>query len=159
MKIRLITNGILESAGSGYNPQITEAGLDQILAIRNSQLRVIPWPTLIVVGTGLRFRATYRVIASFFPQVSVSRSPFLGTADAFHKDGGVAVEDGKTSARDYIGMVGTKGFDAWKFLDNFPPNTLLCGGEEFMYALGLADIFENGRLFELDTETKTGLLI
>ena len=156
MKIRLIVNGI---CGFGYNRCMTEEGLEQVRATRDNVLRSIPRPPLIVVGNSLLYRGIYRVIASFFNGVPVKRSPFLGSADGLEKDGHIAVEDGKIPAGDYIGLRGTRGFDAWEFLKGLPENTLLCGGEELMLALGLGEHYVAGQLYELDTDIKDGFII
>lgn len=152
MKVYLVTHGNCEV---GYNPSMTQEGFNDIVHIRMSLLGKIPKPLLVCVGTGRRFVQIYKALACALAEVRVVRSPICGSESGSAKIGGVAVEDGIVRNGDYISLTGTPGFNAWEFISGMPEGTLFCSGEELMNALGQIGVHENGRLFQLDTKTKT----
>lgn len=157
MKMYLITTG---KCWPGYNSSMTQEGTNRIVQIRTDLLPKIPKPRLVCVGTGKRFVHTYRAIACSLERVRVVRSPICGSESGQTLNGAVAVEDGVVPVGDYMSLIGTPGFDAWRFISGLPENTLFCSGKELMRALtNLEELCQEGQLYELNTDTKTAVLV
>jgi hypothetical protein len=148
--IYLITHG---KRNFGPNPGHTEEGLRQMASVIK-EAADIPNIPLIVVGTGLRFIEIYTHLSQHLPNVPVQFSPFCGSADSMEANGQVILTNGLLVGYDnYVSVVKSPAFDAWKFVASFPDNTVLCAGGELMNALGIKS--EKGQLYELDPKTRT----
>lgn len=149
--VYLVTHG---QRNFGINPSHTSCGFEEIgtLVLREKI-------SLVVIGTGKRFREIYNTMISqghLQQDTPIKYSPFCGSADSLEANKDVILVDGTTvSLNDYI-SIGSDCFDAWRFISSLPDNTLLCAGGELMMALGLKDINEKGKLFKLDPEKKEG---
>ena len=148
MKLYLVTHG---ERNGGYNPSLTPGGVGQADKVRDCQLPKIPRPKLVVVGTGARFEQMAKHMG--LDEIPRQFSPLCGSGDALESGNTIAISTGrKVPANDYIGLAGTPGFDAWKFVSSFPGRTLFCAGAEMTQALGFSS--ERGCLYELNTDTK-----
>lgn len=136
----------------GPNPVHKQEGIEQI-----KDLQIPADISLVVIGTGARFKEIYEVIKPHVDGVPVKYSPFCGSADGLEADYNVILVDGTLVdlKNDYTSL-GAPCFDAWKFVSDLPDRTLLCAGGELLIALGLKAINEKGQLYELDPETATG---
>ena len=166
--IYVVTHG---DSGSGHNPIMTDAGLEQIHALRDLVKKIAAPDPYVVVGTGRRHYQTYATISSSLEgNPVVIFSPFAGSGDALEKDGQIALENYAVPSDKYLGLVNNPGFDAWDFVGNLPNGTLICGGGELMTSLGLSKseliasaglsgVNKTGQLYELDVAKKTGRLV
>lgn len=150
--IYLITHG---ERNYGINPEHINKGIEQLRKLQiPSDIGSI---SLVIIGTGARFREIYETIKSQIPNIPVKYSPFCGSVDGLEANYDIILIDGTTvNQDDYLGLVETSGFNAWDFVAGLPHNTLLCAGGELMIALGLKAINEKGQLYELDPPTKGG---
>ena len=149
--VYLITHG---KRNFGLDPSHTQEGLDQIAALWDKLPRGI---SLIVIGTGKRFYEIYCVLQAKLKGIPIKFSPFCSSADGLEADGKIITVEKRTVVPDdYIGLIGSNCFDAWKFVSDLPENTLLCSGGELLIALDQKEIYEKGQLYELDPETKNG---
>ena len=87
--------------------------------------------------------------------IPVRFSPFCGSADSLKGDGIIIVGDREVASNNYIGLIGSKCFNAWKFVSEFPDNTLLCSGGELLIALGQEEIYGKGQLYKLHPRAKS----
>ncbi len=153
----LITHGLRTT--HGFDPQHTEAGLQQI---RN--LKVPAKITQGVVGTGTRFQQIAKIVFQSLDCSFVS-SPFCGGPEGYQKasdrDGMVIVTASgvEIPEDEYIGLRDAPGFNPWGFIDGQGGNALYCAGGELLLALGWEGAPPKGALFELDLEKRTVTLL
>ncbi len=77
-------------------------------------------------------------------------SPFCGSPDGIEADGKIITyREIKIPEEEYEGMIKSPAFDAWKFVESFPENTLFCSGGELMIALGAKGINKKGCLYQI----------
>ena len=115
-KIFVATHG---QCVSGFNPGMTEKGINQVANIGIWGIPRIIQPSTVLVETGKRFLQTYEVLQPVLNKAPMKRSSFCGDSNP------------------------------WEFLEKLPNNTLLCSGKEFLTALGLEDFFGEGVLIEI----------
>ena len=149
MKAYLLTHG--ETHG-GHNPGHTANGLKQLMKIAREHIAKLEI-TEIVLGSGRRFQDAHACMVPFLPSnLPTKYCLFCGNGDSQGKDGLIAIQaSGMVPAKDYVGIANAPGFDAYKFIEGFPPGTLFIAGREFMEALRLEMLHEPGQLYELDT--------
>ncbi len=134
----------------GADPHHTQEGIKRLNGIK---FPAAPDIRYIVRGTGRRHKEVELAIRNKgIPDDSVTVvSPFVGSADAINKDCTITLANGeRVRAEEYVGLIGTVGFDPRQFLAGLPPKTLVCTGGEFLIALGLDGINERGALYQLD---------
>jgi len=149
--IYLITHG---DRGKGPDPGHTPEGLAQI-----ERLSLPEGIQFIVTGTGRRFLEMLRIVQSKLPGVPVRYSPFCGGPEGWEGENKIIFPDGTiVDYSDYIG-VSNSPLDMWDFVKALPGRTILCAGGALMSGLGLKEISEKGRLYELDPANRTGRLI
>jgi len=152
--IYLITHG---NRHSGPDPRHTAEGLKQIRSLQiPSNIKYV------IVGTGTRFQEIYEALYPVLPgQAKIIHSIFCGSSDGIEPDGKGILDNGRKVdlETEYIGLMNPQYFDAWKFVNSFDGDTLLCAGGELMISLGLKAINEKGHLYELDPEDHTGRMI
>lgn len=144
----------------GPDPGHTVPGIKKI-----QNLSIPIGVNMVVMGTGKRFREIYTAIKCQIPRASLKYSAFCGSADGLEENGQIVFADGTlVDDEDCLGLVRSKSFDAWKFIQEcielgHGQDVLLCAGGELMIALGLEHINKKGHLYQLKPETKKGRMI
>jgi len=148
-EVYIVTTG---QRNFGFNPELKPEGIEQAKLIQMKLLPRVHRPSLVVVGTGRIHEETYKVLYPSLVAVPIQRSLFCGSADSREPNGTIALADGSYVAeKDFIG-IGDRRFDAWRVVNNLPPNTLLIAWPELMQ--NLTTVGEEGRLYVLKPSTE-----
>ncbi|MBN1778871.1 MAG: hypothetical protein JW816_01465 [Candidatus Buchananbacteria bacterium] len=152
---------------SGPNPGHTAEGFDEIQTLA-ARLKALGYQIeCIIAGSGWRFQQISDMLENFFPNAKTVATPFLGCSDGLDRIGGenLVILDNKTENgrrvrldTQYLGLVKTPGFDPVKFLTNLPDSPVLCGGREFLLALGLDDMAKSGKLYLITIDDDDNVL-
>jgi len=134
--IHAVTHG---QKNSGPNPELTEAGKDEIASLKK-HINEVKFDQ-IIVATGTRFLMTLESLG--FSKTEAKFSPLLGSADSGEKAEsgykGLLADGTLVDIDDYIGIIGTPGVDLWVWLQSLSGNVLLVTGREFMGGLEVDD--------------------
>lgn len=149
MSAYLITHG---ERNFGPDPKHKPEGIEQI-----KNLQIPDDISVVVIGTGARFREIYDAIKPQLDDIPVKFSPFCGSADGLEANYDVILVDGTLVdlKNDYISL-GSPCFDAWTFINLLPDKALLCAGGELLISLGLKAINEKGQLYMIDQSIEDG---